>query len=70
MKDSSDTAALLETLDLVISVDTSVAHLAVAMGKPTWILLPRPADWRCMLERRQPLASGGPAVPPVAFGRL
>lgn len=40
------TAALIEQLDLVIAVDTAVAHLAAAMGKPTWILLCQNADWR------------------------
>jgi ADP-heptose:LPS heptosyltransferase len=37
--------------DLVISVDTSVAHLAAALGRPTWILIPFCPDWRWMLER-------------------
>ncbi len=46
MSDMADTAALIETLDLVISVDTSVAHLAAALGKETWVLLPYSADWR------------------------
>ena len=46
--DLTETAALVETLDLIISTDTSVAHLAGAMGKPVWILLPHLADWRWM----------------------
>lgn len=49
--DFSDTAALCKLLDLVISVDTSVAHLAGALGKPVWILLPFNPDWRWLLER-------------------
>ena len=44
--DFSDTAAICESLDIVISVDTSVAHLAAAMGKPTLLLLPFRPDWR------------------------
>jgi len=48
--DMADTAALIEQLDLVITVDTSVAHLAGALGKPTWILLSRNADWRWGME--------------------
>jgi len=47
-RDLAETAALLETLDLVITTDTCVAHLAGAMGKPVWILLPHLGDWRWM----------------------
>lgn len=49
--DFTDTAALIANLDLVISVDTSVAHLAGALGKPVWILLPFNPDWRWLLDR-------------------
>jgi tetratricopeptide (TPR) repeat protein len=48
----TDTAALIETLDLVVSVDTSLAHLSGAMGKKTWILLCFLPDWRWLLGRR------------------
>jgi tetratricopeptide (TPR) repeat protein len=51
LKDFSDTAALISNLDLVIAVDTSVAHLAAALGKPVWLLLPFIPDWRWLLER-------------------
>ncbi|OOR98711.1 glycosyltransferase [Haemophilus paracuniculus] len=51
LDDFSDTAGLIEQMDLVISVDTSVAHLAAAMGKPTWILLSFHPDFRWGLER-------------------
>lgn len=49
--DFADTAAAIQALDLVITVDTSVAHLAGALGKPVWILLPFAPDWRWLLER-------------------
>ena len=51
LHDFSDTAALIDAMNLVISVDTSVAHLAGALGKETWILLPYVPDYRWMLER-------------------
>ncbi|HBE42257.1 MAG TPA: hypothetical protein DDW27_13815, partial [Bacteroidales bacterium] len=51
INDFSDTAALIENLDLVISVDTAVAHLAGALAKPVWTLLPFAPDWRWMLNR-------------------
>ena len=47
-----DTAALIERMDLVIAVDTSIAHLAAALGRSTWILVPKRPDWRWMLEKR------------------
>ena len=49
--DFSDTAALCALMDIVISVDTSVAHLAGSLGIRTWVLLPHFPDWRWMLER-------------------
>jgi tetratricopeptide (TPR) repeat protein len=49
--DFADTAAIIAMLDLVVCVDTSVAHLAGALGRPVWVLLPFSADYRWMLDR-------------------
>jgi Glycosyltransferase family 9 (heptosyltransferase) len=47
----AETAAMIINLDLVITVDTAMGHLAGALGKPVWLLLSKAADWRWMLER-------------------
>jgi len=52
LDDFTSTAALVQSLALVITVDTSVAHLAGALGKPVWLLLPYDPDWRWLLQRR------------------
>ena len=49
--DFDSTAGLVAELDLIISVDTSMAHLAAALGRPTWVLLPLSPDWRWLLQR-------------------
>ncbi|HVT87838.1 MAG TPA: tetratricopeptide repeat protein [Tepidisphaeraceae bacterium] len=49
--DFSETAALMENLDLIITVDTSVAHLAGALGRQVWVMLAFMADWRWLLDR-------------------
>ncbi len=51
LADFGETAAAISAMDLVIAVDTSVAHLAAALGRPTWVLLPFAPDWRWLLER-------------------
>jgi ADP-heptose:LPS heptosyltransferase len=51
LQDFSDTAALVHNLDLVITIDTSVAHLAGAMGVPVWVMLNATPDWRYHLGR-------------------
>lgn len=51
LRDFGDTAALMQALDLVVAVDTSVVHLAGALGRPVWVLLPHAPEWRWLLER-------------------
>jgi len=51
LHDFADTAALISALDLAITIDTSVAHLAGALGQPAWVMLVRAPDWRWMLSR-------------------
>ncbi|WP_207004589.1 tetratricopeptide repeat protein [Trinickia mobilis] len=82
LADFADTAALLEQLDLVISVDTSIAHLAGALARPAWILLPHYPDWRWMHDRadtpwyptarlfRQAVAHDWPGVIEQVCGQL
>jgi tetratricopeptide (TPR) repeat protein len=64
LHDFSDTAGLVSNLDLVISVDTSVAHLAGALGKPIWVLLPQDSDWRWGVE-----GEGSPWYPTMRLFR-
>ena len=49
----SDTAGLMANLDLIVGVDTSVIHLAGALGKPVWVMLPHAPDWRWLREQEQ-----------------
>ena len=51
LADLADTAAVIALLDLVITIDTSIAHVAGALGKPMWVLLPFSADWRWLRDR-------------------
>ena len=72
--DFSDTAAICDLMDVVVSVDTSVAHLNAALGNPTWVVLPHSPDWRWLLDRsdspwypsarlyRQPVRNDWPSV--------
>jgi FkbM family methyltransferase len=55
LKEYADTAAVIQQLDLVISVDTSVAHLAGALGKPAWVMVPCIPDWRWQIESEDSL---------------
>jgi ADP-heptose:LPS heptosyltransferase len=51
INDFTDTATVVAQLDLIITIDTAVAHLAGALGRPVWVVLGYRADWRWMLER-------------------
>jgi tetratricopeptide (TPR) repeat protein len=51
LTDFGETAAIIANLDLIITVDTSIGHLAGALGHPVWVMLAKPSDWRWMLER-------------------
>ncbi len=64
LREFDDTAALIANLDLVITVDTSVGHLSGALGRPTWIMLPKASDWRWLLDR-----SDSPWYPTVRLFR-
>ncbi|MFN0160447.1 MAG: tetratricopeptide repeat protein [Burkholderiales bacterium] len=69
LADFGDTAALIESVDLVVSVDTAVAHLAGALGKPVWILISRVPDWRWQLDRDDsPWYPGARLFRQCAFG--
>jgi tetratricopeptide (TPR) repeat protein len=82
LKDFADTAALVCALDLVVTVDTSVAHVTGALGQPVWVLLPHYPDWRWLLGRddspwypsmrlwRQPVPRDWPAVLDGVRGEL
>jgi tetratricopeptide (TPR) repeat protein len=50
-QDFADSAAMIANLDLIISIDSAVVHLAAALGKPTWVVLPPNPDWRWLLDR-------------------
>jgi tetratricopeptide (TPR) repeat protein len=52
LTDFGETAAVIANLDLVVTVDTAVAHLAGALGRPVWVMVSEPADWRWMLGRQ------------------
>ncbi|HEY3598866.1 MAG TPA: glycosyltransferase family 9 protein, partial [Paraburkholderia sp.] len=61
--DFADTAAVIERLDAVVSVDTSIAHLAGALRKPLWLMLPFAADWRWFIgDTRSPWYPGAHLV--------
>jgi Tfp pilus assembly protein PilF len=64
LADFGETAAVVANLDLVITVDTAVGHLTGSLGRPAWILTPRPSDWRWMLNR-----SDSPWYPSVRLFR-
>ena len=71
LTDFADTAGLISQLELVITVDTAVAHLAGAMGKKVWVLLPFVPDWRLAARAgRQPVVSDDAAISAEGEGRL
>ena len=82
LTDYAETAALIAALDLVVTVDTSVAHVAGALGKPAWVMLPYAPDWRWLLGRddtpwysslrlfRQPAPGDWDAVITAVIGAL
>ena len=71
LADFTDTAAVLALADLVICVDTSIAHVAGALGRPAWVLLPFQPDWRWTLDReRSPWYPAHAAVPSARARRL
>ena len=71
LADFAETAAAIRHLDLVITIDTSVAHLAGALGRLTWVLLPYNSGLAVAAQaRRQPLVSDGATVPSKEAGRL
>jgi tetratricopeptide (TPR) repeat protein len=80
--DMSDTAALVQMVDLVITVDTAIAHLSGALARPVWVMLPHAPDWRWLLDRadspwyptarlfRQPVPDDWPSVVNAVMGAL
>jgi ADP-heptose:LPS heptosyltransferase len=53
IRDFADTAAFMDNLDLIITIDSAVAHLAGALGKRVWVLLMLSPDWRWLLDREE-----------------
>jgi ADP-heptose:LPS heptosyltransferase len=53
IRDFADTAAFMDNLDLIITIDSAVAHLAGALGKGVWVLLMLSPDWRWLLDREE-----------------
>ena len=71
LHDFADTAAAIGHVDLVVTVDTSVAHLAGALGRPVWVLLPFAPDWRWLLAREDsPCVPDRAPLPPARARRL
>ena len=64
LADFGETAALIANLDLVITVDTAMAHLTGAMAKPVWVMLPKACDWRCARRTISPRVPAPPRWPP------